>query len=616
MKTTATATIATIIAAAVATTALTATLSPWQLAHAKGGTGGGTAGGAASDTVGGGDYQYGQQLYSLGDYIGALGIWQPLAEQGDARAQYSMAILYLKGRGIVADKAKARVWAGKAADQGYRPGQKLLQSMQRKIPAKEKFTQQPRKSAKVRKPLSAMTEMERVEAAVEDLLQQIAGKIANDDSLEYGRLRAVQLPDAIEITIPDLVITAADGGVFALGTVAAHVRRLDDRFDNITLALPGTLRFRQPFEGAWGKITIARRLATIRWDRELETSTDFEFRFGDLVFLLDEGGEMGRIDEVLVQADVRAEARAEVGAEAGDTDELWTGTMRFALDGAQFTSLNGATMTLDRVDLVLDLRGLDIAAFTNQPVADTDTNTDMGTRLTLKDILGLAGGIGLRTTVRNLVLNHPSQGNFSLASAGYGIDLSAPDGRMLKLSLTLRHHDLVGTGSAAPEALVPRDLDIALVLGNIPSETVLSVGVAAVIEVALLGQLSAPEETFRRLRNELSVAGTVLQLKHANIKAQDYDIALAFTLSAHKTAKAGFLGMGSLRIQGLEKLQALAGHQAGGPVDGLVAAILNNGKPVDGGKDRLFDLNVRADGQLTVNNDPVLSLAPFDNQAN
>ena len=596
MKTTATTTtvFAAIIAAAVATTALTTTLSPWQAAHA----------------AGGGEFHYGQRLYSLGDYTGALSIWQPLAERGEAKAQYSLAIMYLKGRGVTMDKAEAKAWARKAADQGYRPAQKLLQVLERKKPAKKfaktadvKTAQKPRKPRKPKKPrkaLSAMTELERVEAAVEDLLQQIAGKVAKDGSLEYGDLKAVQLanaPNAIEITIPDLVINAADGGVFSLGTVVAHVRHLDARFDDITLALPGVVRFRQPFGGAWGRITIARRLATIRWDRQLETSTDFEFRFGDLVFLLDDKGEMGRVAEVLVQADLK------------EADDLWTGPMRFALDKVNITSENGGNLKLDRVNLVLDLRGLDIAAYANRK--ETDTNT-VPTMPTLKDALGLANGVGLRAIVDGLALTHPSQGNFSLGGADYGIDLSSDDGRMLKLSLTTKHHGLVGTGSAAPEALVPKDLDIALVLDSVPSETVVNVGVAAVIEVALLGQLISGPQTFDRLRDELSAAGAVLQLKRANITAQDYDIAMAMTLLADKAAKAGFLGDGNLRIRGLDKLRAIAGDQKGGPM----AMIFNKGKPIDGDKGRLFELQVRPDGQLTVNNDPVASLAPFQDGTN
>jgi hypothetical protein len=64
--------------------ATTVALAPWQAA-------------IAADA---GDFLHGQRLYALGDYSGAHSAWQPLALEGDDRAQYSMAVLYLKGRGV------------------------------------------------------------------------------------------------------------------------------------------------------------------------------------------------------------------------------------------------------------------------------------------------------------------------------------------------------------------------------------------------------------------------------------------------------------------------------------------------------------------------------------
>ena len=41
------------------------------------------------------------------------------AEQGDAEAQYNLAIMYDKGDGTEQDKQKAVYWYTKAAEQGY-----------------------------------------------------------------------------------------------------------------------------------------------------------------------------------------------------------------------------------------------------------------------------------------------------------------------------------------------------------------------------------------------------------------------------------------------------------------------------------------------------------------
>ena len=580
----------TALAALLATTVI---LAPWQAR-------------AAEDT---GDFLYGQRLYSLGDYAGAFTTWQPLAKQGDARAQFSIAVLYLKGHGIPLDKAKAREWARRAAEQGYKPGQRLLQSLEPKKAKTAAAALPKRGTAKKRhKAKSQMSEMERVEAAVQDLLQQIAVKVAKGGALDYGDLRAEQLADAIEVTIPDLVIHAADGGIFDIGTVVAHVRRRDARYDDITVALPGIMRFHKA-DGSKGSITIAKRLAKLRWDRQLATSTEFEFRLNGLVFSLEAGGEMGRIGEVLVQAQVL------------EDKGLWTGPMRFALTKVKMTNGGNSTLRLGPFDLVMDLRGLDLPAYNeNLGQAQGKGQTNSGGNPSLQQILGLANGFGLRARIGQLAMRHPGQGDIRLEQADYGLDLSSDDGRMLNLALHISHHGLVGSGGAAPDGMVPRDLDIALALGNVPSETIVNVGVAAVIEMALLGGLSSGPQVFQRLRQDLSAAATVLRLERANITARDYDIAASARLAADPTAKAGIVGDGELRIKGVGKL--LAAVQPGGKRASMaghmarpLAALMEMGKPIDGGAGRLFSLAVRPDGQLTVNGEPVLSLAPFSDQA-
>ena len=64
------------------------------------------------------DFQAGMDAYNRGDFKTALREWQPLAEQGDARAQFSFGLLYENGDGVPRDYAKARQWYEKASAQG------------------------------------------------------------------------------------------------------------------------------------------------------------------------------------------------------------------------------------------------------------------------------------------------------------------------------------------------------------------------------------------------------------------------------------------------------------------------------------------------------------------
>lgn len=64
------------------------------------------------------DFNSGLQAYQNGDFAAALKEWTPLAEHGDANAQYNLGLMYAKGEGVAKDYAAAAKWYSKAADQG------------------------------------------------------------------------------------------------------------------------------------------------------------------------------------------------------------------------------------------------------------------------------------------------------------------------------------------------------------------------------------------------------------------------------------------------------------------------------------------------------------------
>jgi len=64
------------------------------------------------------DFQAGMDAKNRGDFAKALREWRPLAEQGDAHAQFYLGLLYENGDGIPTDYGKAREWYEKSAAQG------------------------------------------------------------------------------------------------------------------------------------------------------------------------------------------------------------------------------------------------------------------------------------------------------------------------------------------------------------------------------------------------------------------------------------------------------------------------------------------------------------------
>ncbi len=72
-----------------------------------------------------GDVQAGVEAYNRGDYATALKEWRPLAEQGDALAQYNLGVMYFMGRGVPQDNVQAHMWLNLAAAQGHELARKF-----------------------------------------------------------------------------------------------------------------------------------------------------------------------------------------------------------------------------------------------------------------------------------------------------------------------------------------------------------------------------------------------------------------------------------------------------------------------------------------------------------
>jgi TPR repeat protein len=67
--------------------------------------------------------------YDRGDYATAIRTFRPLAEQGDAGAQFNLGYIYANGQGEPQDYAEAMRWYHKAAEQGRAEAQFNLGGM-------------------------------------------------------------------------------------------------------------------------------------------------------------------------------------------------------------------------------------------------------------------------------------------------------------------------------------------------------------------------------------------------------------------------------------------------------------------------------------------------------
>ncbi len=76
--------------------------------------------------VNAGVFEDGFAAIERGDYAAAYRLWKPLAEQGDADAQYNLGFMYGNGKGVPQDYREAVKWYRKAAEQGLAKAQSNL----------------------------------------------------------------------------------------------------------------------------------------------------------------------------------------------------------------------------------------------------------------------------------------------------------------------------------------------------------------------------------------------------------------------------------------------------------------------------------------------------------
>ena len=65
-----------------------------------------------------GPWEDGMTAYNRGDYVPAIRLFRPLAEQGNAKAQNVLGVMYRRGQGVARNSVRAFLWFSRAAARG------------------------------------------------------------------------------------------------------------------------------------------------------------------------------------------------------------------------------------------------------------------------------------------------------------------------------------------------------------------------------------------------------------------------------------------------------------------------------------------------------------------
>ena len=79
--------------------------------------------------VNAGSFEDAVAAHEEGDYLTAYALWLPLAQQGNAAAQFNLGNMFRNGNGVRQDLVEANRWYKKAAEQGHAWAQTNLGAM-------------------------------------------------------------------------------------------------------------------------------------------------------------------------------------------------------------------------------------------------------------------------------------------------------------------------------------------------------------------------------------------------------------------------------------------------------------------------------------------------------
>src|SRR5882762_9541167 len=84
-----------------------------------------------------GPWEDGMTAYNRGDYVPAIRVFRTLAEQGNARAQNVLGVMFRKGEGVPKNPARAHMWFSLAAKRGEAGATAELREVSRTMTAQE-----------------------------------------------------------------------------------------------------------------------------------------------------------------------------------------------------------------------------------------------------------------------------------------------------------------------------------------------------------------------------------------------------------------------------------------------------------------------------------------------
>jgi hypothetical protein len=509
------------------------------------------------------DFAEGQRRFAVGDHAGAYSEWLPLAEAGEAKAQYSLGIMHQKGLGRPKDPEGAASWFDRAARQGYVPATTALKAMNRPAPGSW---------------AKGSTERDRVERAVRAMFTEPDGRPLTT------AFRVTESGGGFEILVE----------AFDVAGDAEPTLRMPQLKARATRAAADAWRFEfdTPREVKGGnepgkpyRVRISEGRTVLVWSEALEMTTDADIDWRRMIF---EGADGAPLNIA------RLTARSRLALEGAGR---WSGPCELRVEGLELSEPGKAQIRLAGLYVRAAFAGADLPALARlarggQGAAALDSLASLGR---------LISDASMEIGVEGLDAAHPD-GRFRLNDGSWRLAVAKLDQPQFDLSVSYRHGGLSDERKDPMAALAPQEAQLKLALVRAPLEALLQAGVAAGVEYMLTGQVASAPTIAETLRKALPEARTQLLIEDGLLRMATAQLTLAGAFAADAQAALGVVGALGFAAVGLNELLAAS------PLSEKARPLLAEyGQTAPDGS-TVFKLELGRDGAALVNGKPLAPL--------
>ena len=510
----------------------------------------------------------GQDRFAAGDHAGAYAAWLPLAEAGDAKAQYSLGVMHQRGLGRAKDPVGAAAWFERAARQDYAPASAALERMGKLAAAASATT---------------ATDRERVELALRSMF-------GRSSETAVGSIRVTEAEaGAFDVVIEGLRFTSGPQGPSSIGPLSARATRAGDdawRFDFATPPpLDGLDRAGEPF-----RLRIGGGRSIVHWSEELEAAAGLDLDWRNVTYEMQ--GPPMRIARVRI--------RSELERKGGDR---WTWPGELRIEDLEIAEPGKGVARLGALSMRMVVAGPDLPALARLSRSAAGQSS-LGS---LQQMRGLFSDATLEFGLERFHIDAP-QGRHRLAEGGFRLAFAKLHQAAFDLEIGYRHVGLSADGAQPIHDLAPQEAELKVTILRAPMEALLQTGIAAGLEYMLLGQLNSAPALLEKLRTALPEAGTQLRIDAGLFRAAKAQATAAGAFAADAAAPFGVVGALGLSVIGMDEIVKAATQPDAAPAHNALAALARRGERASDGKALLYRFELGRDGRALVNGRPLADL--------